>query len=613
MIKQLKVTAIVAILGVIVLAPKSFAIEGSNDCDAISNGSELQACIDEDSRSTLANDIYLDHTVTIDQNQDITLDLAGHSIIRTGDGSALAIRHGELVIDGTGTVKSESYNHPAIEVSGSSISTARAYSTLYIKNGATIQNSNHAAITIWDNGASEFYGIEVYLRGKAVGKYGVQVEKNVATFEDGLPYISIADEAEINAETGIETDAPGQAIRAEGRATWNIGAAKITGDTGIALRAGRFYLNDSFVTATGPDEAYIHYFELDKSGDTPCDPTTSCEALPGSGAAIQIQEAQTESEDGINDIEIFINGGTYESKYGFAISEYKERTEDPNPTILTDTTKSFSVVDGNLIAFSDVDEIQKEIYGSHINLWMVTDDFSWRFGDGRICADGSTSVKSYDADWLRTHLEIHRFATIDGLDEIYAGLPWVERLLVDYVHFPGPYSQYDFSDAENVALDIYAENKGIKYEDIKLTDIFDIVLLRFEKDNADTPAPGPFGSGAIGDGGNYGLGGGTGKPYSIIRDTQDYPLTFTMKLSDDIPAAEAGYVRKYSVLDLHCQAGGTHFMEECEAIELPVDISEDGTEYTFTTTKFSRFVFTYNDTKTSPEIPGVPNTGISKF
>lgn len=590
------------------------------DCSAVDSQTKLTTCIEAQEDITLGGDIELSNVVTIKGGYNAKINLNNHTITRNANSAAFQIRQGRLVLEGTGTVERFGINsdnsRPTIRIYGSAEEQTSPYSSLIVGENVTLTNNDDAAIGIDANETGAFHGIDVSFKGMAFARYGIRVAKDVNSY-DGMPTIEIADGAMINAETGIETDAPGQAIRAEGPATWNIGRASIVGDTGVALRAGKFYFNGPTVTATGPEEAYIHHFALNKSGDTYCE-TEICEKLPGSGAAIQIQEEKTEAEDGINEIEIFINGGTYTSKYGYAISEYKEREENSTPKILTDTLKTLKITEGNLIAFTDISEEQKTILKNQTRytLIMVTDDFSWRFGDGRMCADGSASVKSFDEDWLRTHFEVHRFARIEGLDAIYTGLPWIERLLVDHVHFPGPYDQYRFTDAENVALDIYAESKGMKYEDIKFTNLFELVLYRFEKDDADSDSiegeEGYF-RGTLTDRNPEGLTSGTSKPYAIIRDTEIYPLTFTMKLPENLPAVPEGYTRNYKVLDLHCQSGGTAAeAETCEAIELPVALSEDGTEYTFTTTKFSKFIFTYNDVENpTPEDPtaDVPDTG----
>lgn len=582
------------------------------DCSAVSDQTRLITCIDANENITLGSNINLDKTIVIKGGHSITIDLAGHNITRGGDSTAFQLRYGKLAIDGNGIIEGNSIDtgesHATIRIYGSTEVQDSSYSSLIIGENVILINNNDAAIGIDANGAGAFHGIDVVFKGKAVGKYGIRVATDVAGRDD-IPNITIADGAEIDAETGIETDAPGQAIRAEGWANWSIGKAKITGDTGIALRAGRFYLNGPTVTATGPDEAYIHHYSIDKTGDTYCE-AEICEKLPGSGAALQIQEAQTSTKGGLNDIEIYANGGTFESKHGYAISEYKEREENPNPAILTDTIKTFEIVDGDFIAFTAATPEEIDFLKNYARYTMVmaTDDFLWHYGDGRMCADGSASVKSYDEDWLRTHFEVHPFAKIDGLDAIYANVPWIERLLVDYVHFSGPYDQYDFDDAENVALDIYAESKGMEYEDIKFTNLYDLALYRFEKDDEELTSD-PFSGTTINSlrdvypGGQDGmLTGGTSKPYTIIADTGDYPLTFTMRMPEGLPTVEEGHTRTYAVLDLHCTSGGTaEESETCEVFELPVTLSSDGTEYTFTTTKFSAFVLTYNDEVTPPE------------
>lgn len=264
------------------------------DCSAITTQNQLVTCIDANEDIALGGNIELDKTMVIRGEHDIKINLNNYNITRNGDSAAFQVRIGQLYLEGNGTVErtgaDASNSRPTIHVYGSAESSG-PFTSLVVGKDVTVKNNNDAAIGIDGNNTGSFYNISAVLEGKAIGKYGIRTYSDIDSYM-GLPLIDITD--------GAIIEAAGQAIRAEGPAQWTIQKAEITGGTGIALRAGKFYLDGPNVTANGPDEAYLHYFALDKSGDNPCDPETSCKVFPESGAAIQIQEEQTDAEDGIN-------------------------------------------------------------------------------------------------------------------------------------------------------------------------------------------------------------------------------------------------------------------------------------------------------------------------
>ena len=95
-----------------------------------------------------------------------------------------------------------------------------------------------------------------------------------------------------------------------------------------------------------------------------------------------------------------------------------------------------------------------------------------------------------------------------------------------------------------------------------------------------------------------------------ITDTgEDTPISFTMPLPE-VEAVEDGYIREYYILNFHLVDPRTG---EYKVEKFPVELSEDGTSFTFETHKFSTFALAYKDTnltpEPTPENPTVPDTG----
>jgi len=568
--KRVRAIFVVLFLAIIASQQSVFADDDYSYCNEVTAWAELYTCLSHKKDVTLAANITDSLSyITIGTSSTININLNEYTI-QSDDSPIFEIYSGNVNINGPGILVSYDISNPAIQIIGSSVPTDTNYVNVTLSNSVMVSAAGNAAIGMtYDD--SKCYGIVLNINDSHLLGYRGIWTKNDATEFINTPMININDGSRITASSG-------QAIRAEGYATWNIGKATIIGNTGIALRGGKFYLSGTTIKATGNDNAPHHNFSMDKSGDV------TRTSMDNTGSAIQIHE-DTRFADAT---EIYINGGTYTSDKGYAFCEYKERAEDPDPTVLTDTLKTFLIYDGDFESFKEVTD-----KGSvdDLNVGMMTEDFYWRFGDGRLAADGSASIKSYDPIWLNTNLQIRKFAKISGLNKIYNDFSWIERLLIDYTSFDGPYTPDDFSDAKNVALDEYAISKGIDYEDIKMVRLADIDPYRFESDNID---PGLLGA---------------GKPYNIIRDLgENYPLTFTMKLVDELPEAPEGLEHKLKMLNFECwteEGGYGGYTERCKVHELPVSVNGD--EYTFTTRYFSGFLLSYDDV-----VPEAPKSGVSK-
>ena len=114
---------------------------------------------------------------------------------------------------------------------------------------------------------------------------------------------------------------------------------------------------------------------------------------------------------------------------------------------------------------------------------------------------------------------------------------------------------------------------------------------------------------------------GMSKIYSIVTNTGNYPISFEMNTPDnsEIPNVPDGYKRRYYILNLHMDIR----TGEYSLTKIPVILSEDEKTFTWSSNKFSTFIFAYEDIKEeeeegeekeplNPEPPDIPETDIEE-
>lgn len=354
----------------------------------------------------------------------------------------------------------------------------------------------------------------------------------------------------INIKDNAKISATEHAIIADGFADWKINRATISGSTGIALVQGQFYIDGAKVTASGDNNADIY-------------PNGPIVKMPNTGAAIQIQA----TKDLTDKSSFYVRNGSFTSEKGFAIAEYSA-----NMNSNTTSLKDFKIYTGTLHGSEEVD-------GSVIN--STTGAFPWFFSDGRMMESGSYSFEDTMERYDQHKMTVERYGEVDGLEALYND----PELFGYYLFFPAYRDSLYLQEPEEEAL------ANSDYKDSHVAKIFDLSIFAFLGQDPDpTPGMTPI--------------------HDQITDTgEDTPISFTMPLPE-VEAVEDGYIREYYILNFHLVDPRTG---EYKVEKFPVELSEDGTSFTFETHKFSTFALAYKDTnltpEPTPENPTVPDTG----
>ena len=236
-------------------------------------------------------------------NKDLTLDLNGHNISAVN--KVLTVENAELTITGKGAIQELVPDYGALYVRGSNNVTDTNYTNINVGKDVTLIGWSPTFITIASDGSSHAYGVNININGStlkaykdtsSVPKVGHGIYLN-GKIQDLTNYPNVT----LNDGTTIISD--GEGIYAAGYANWNIKAANISGvGAGLAIKSGKFTLNNPTVESTGNDASGVGY----GNGINP------------TGATIQL-----ESNAGYKGkVELTINSGTYTSTKGSTIYEY---------------------------------------------------------------------------------------------------------------------------------------------------------------------------------------------------------------------------------------------------------------------------------------------------
>ena len=194
---------------------------------------------------TLLKDCTLAGTTTIEDNQKITINMNGHDI--TCAARVFNIRHGQLTLDGEGTLNSDA--SAAVAVYGATTSTS-SYSVFTLNKNVTIEAPNGYGAMIGANGNAS-YGAKLQINGTINSKYGLYINGNVAE-----PDVK-TNAATININGTVNASSENAAIYAAGYAKWNLNStAVINGGTGVYIKSGNLTVNGATINATGAKTAY---------------------------------------------------------------------------------------------------------------------------------------------------------------------------------------------------------------------------------------------------------------------------------------------------------------------------------------------------------------------
>ena len=295
---------------------------------------------------TLADDVTLSTSCSISDGQTYTINLNGHTL--SADNTTIMLRHGKLIVNGTGTIKENSPYLGAILVKGSENSADENYSVVEVNAGVILEG--WSAIFV-DQNAAKAYGVSVTVDGAvlngakdtdgSVGN-GLYVNGSI-THTKNAPEISLKN---------TTITATGEGMYLAGYATTTLTNCNITGMTGVEIRAGKLTVNGGSFTATAP-------YSVSPNGNG----STTV------GAAIAVAQHTTKKN-----IEVALNGGTYTGEK--AISESNPQANDPAPQVAMSVTAGTFVGD---VVTADVNNfISGGTFSSAVDTTYLADTVNYK-------------------------------------------------------------------------------------------------------------------------------------------------------------------------------------------------------------------------------------------
>lgn len=273
----------------------------------VKNEEELFKAISSDNTIILQSDVTLTKTLEI-KGSNVTIDLNGNTL--TVENGYIDLLKGKLEFTGKGIVKDVRVREDVtstIWVEGSKDVNAKDYSVLTIGKDVTIDTTQWAITVYHDD--YKAYGVTLNFNGtiesSAVNGGGITLNgfvKNDGKIENA-PVINLGKTASVK----VVGDT---ALYGAGMGVWNINGGMYEGKSAIGIKSGKLVINDGTFTATGET----------KTGE-----------LYGNGIISTGSSIQIENNKGYaGNIEITINGGTFESDKGLSIYHYPPTTDEEN-------------------------------------------------------------------------------------------------------------------------------------------------------------------------------------------------------------------------------------------------------------------------------------------
>ena len=293
--KNFKKIVLSILLGVLVIVPSTvYALT------EVKTNEELKEAVKNDSEIVLQNDIIMTDDITV-RGQKINIDLNGNSLTLK---AYIRVYEGSLEFSGKGLIKDDREDlRGTIYVYGSTDSKAVSYATLTVGKDVKIETKRYG-IVVWPITENKkpvptyfpTYGTVINFNGTIISTNenagGITISGNLKN--DGklenAPIINIG-------KTAVVKTTAEAALYAAGIGVWNI-------------KSGKLVINDGTFTATGET----------KTGE-----------LYGNGIISTGSSIQIENNKGYaGNIEITINGGTFESNKGLSIYHYPPTTDEEN-------------------------------------------------------------------------------------------------------------------------------------------------------------------------------------------------------------------------------------------------------------------------------------------
>lgn len=302
--KNFKKIVLTIMLGVLVLLPS--AVYAKTE---VKTNEELKAATKNGGDIVLQNDIVLTDDITV-KGQNISIDLNGNTITLK---AYIDVFEGSLEFKGNGLIKDDREDTNAtIYVYGSADSKAVAFATLTVGKDVKIETKRYG-ITVWpcevNKKAVPTYGTVVNFNGTIISTNknagAITINGNIQNNGklENAPIINIG-------KTAVIKSSADTAMYAAGIGSWNIDGGEFEGNSVIGIKSGKLVINDGVFTAVGDPKTG----ELYGNG------------IISTGSAIQIEN----NAGYAGNMEIVINGGTFNSNKGLNIYHYPPTDKQEN-------------------------------------------------------------------------------------------------------------------------------------------------------------------------------------------------------------------------------------------------------------------------------------------
>lgn len=306
--KNFKKIVLSILLGVLVIVPSTvYALT------EVKTNEELKEAVKNDGEIVLQKDIIMTDDITV-RGQKINIDLNGNSLTLK---AYIRVYEGSLEFSGKGLIKDDREDlRGTIYVYGSTDSKAVSFATLTVGKDVKIETKRYG-IVVWPITENKkpvptyfpTYGTVINFNGTIISTNenagGITISGNLKN--DGklenAPIINIG-------KTAVVKTTAEAALYAAGIGVWNIDGGVFEGKSAIGIKSGKLVINDGTFTATGET----------KTGE-----------LYGNGIISTGSSIQIENNKGYaGNIEITINGGTFESEKGLSIYHYPPTKDEEN-------------------------------------------------------------------------------------------------------------------------------------------------------------------------------------------------------------------------------------------------------------------------------------------